>query len=414
MTEPHLRAIKASRLSFMRTLIQRATKERWRITCTLCEVDKTGAGFLFYKIEAEDTLMYFGTISMPSLGADRSGRVGDSDFDGYGILGDGPIDESRLKDQLRAVAANIWSSRVDSTGLGLTLANRSTRVFEHVVERLSQEKQPDLSILLSGGGYIIRNIGWYGNGRHGSRSWRAMTHHPLGYPYHVDLFALYLWRTVSLDLAHATARARNVAAVELDQDLQKGIGLGNASGMGMVAALVRWPEWMGTYNIIREICLAHAVTQTRVDDRRIRYLVELLRRATEYYIDQSHAPAEEAAEFAVIADALAKVTDEAKRFAATGLIDGKTLSFPLRAIADFALHVGNRDAYEQTNSLLIEIFPEFADAVAALLPVGMDSDRKVRPAMTVGELQDLLRRRYAWALALDLTSEKSRHHFWYR
>lgn len=413
MTEPALRAKKATRVSFVRSLMRRVLAKRWKIEKVLSEVDAGGAGFVFYTIEAEGASMYYGVISMPSIGRDRTGRLADDVYDLYAVLGEGQFDFDRTKEDLKSIADNVWASRVDRC-LGISIANRSTRVFDHVVERLAEGRPPDLDVLLSGGGYILRNAGWYGNGRHGSRSWRSMTGHPLGYPYHADMFALYMWRIASIDLVEAAARVRNPAAATLPTQLKRGIGVGNNSGMGMVAALVRWPEWMGSYNTVRELCLAHAMIQKGPDPERAGRLAALVQRAADYYLDQSKLAAEEAVGFSDIADALFKMTDVARDFVRTGQIEGRVPDYPWKAVSDYARSLGNNDAYEQTNSLLIEIFPEFADAMATLLPAAMATDRNVRPAMTIEALRDLLRRRYGWALALDLTSPESRHHFWYR
>src|SRR5205807_659013 len=73
----------------------------------------------------------------------------------------------------------------------------------------------------------------------------------------------------------------------------------------------------------------------------------------------------------------------------------------------------DRETVEQFGSLLIETYPDFADAVADYLPVGAERDRDLQPEMRVGALSRLLGAGYGWALRMDLTLSKGRQHFWY-
>lgn len=166
--------------------------------------------------------------------------------------------------------------------LGWTVANRGTRTFDNVVDALSNGDQPDPVELEHNGGYLIRNGGYYGNGRMGTRAWQsyAADDGPFSTPYHVDLFCVYMWRLVSFDVADAAARARNPAAATLAPALRRYLGIGNSSGLGTVAALVRWPARLSAAITTRELAFAYVLSrkgpfETELYDR----LVALLTRA---------------------------------------------------------------------------------------------------------------------------------------
>jgi hypothetical protein len=71
------------------------------------------------------------------------------------------------------------------------------------------------------------------------------------------------------------------------------------------------------------------------------------------------------------------------------------------------------ETVEQLNSLLIEIYPEFADAVANYLVIGSNRQRDLEPEMLVGQLNELLRANYGWALSHNMAERGARQHFWY-
>ena len=68
---------------------------------------------------------------------------------------------------------------------------------------------------------------------------------------------------------------------------------------------------------------------------------------------------------------------------------------------------------EQFHALLIECYPEFADAAADYLPIGAARVRDVQPEMSVAVLRRLLHDGYGWALRMDLGNSEARRHFWY-
>jgi hypothetical protein len=411
MDPTSLRAIKATRLSFARSLIRRMTTAGWQISLRFRDIDAEGVGRLIYDIEAEKRCFHFAVAACGGDGIDRAGRFYETQFDFLGSLLDGPFNRQRIDHELDEMVAKVWAGRTDNHSYGWTMANRSVRSFDYVVDRLSSGGQPDPAVLSSNGGYILRNAGWYGNGRHGSRSWQALgPDHPLGLPYHTDVFALYLWRLVGFDVVDAIAVRRNARAAPLDSNLKRMIGIGNSSGMGMVAALVRWPQWLGTFNFTRELALAYVISREEpVEQVRAIRMVTLLRRAADYWAMQPRPPVAEAEDPSRLSAALHALAEQAMQ--ALGNVPPRYL---WRTIAEAARRFDSREILEQVNSILIEVEHEFADAASELISTGMHLKREIDPETTVAELRDLIELRYSWALAMDLTKPGARTYFWYR
>lgn len=414
MRPARLRAVKATRLSFARSLLRRMIDKQWRISQRHKDIDMHGDGFLIYDIVAEGYEMSFVVASCsPESSEDRLGRFYETVYDFYGSLMEGHVDLGQAKREADTMKSGVWSGRTGNNCIGWTVANRSNRFFDHVVERLVAGSQPDAELLASGGGYIVRNAGWYGNGRHGSRSWLSLPgDHPLAQPYHVDLFALYLWRTVSYDVAEATAAAKSGTTdlTRLEPDVRRHLGIGNSSGIGMVAALVRWPAWLGTYNLVREMSLAYAITRPAAEREKYERLEHLLGRAERYFAAQPPSQVIEVEAPAVLAKGLHAL---GKKVAAMRR-EGCLAHHPWAVLTAFARAQESMELEEQLNSLLIEIEPEFADAAGQVLPLGMNIPRRIDPRMAVGTLIDLLQRRYGWALNIDLDAPGARAYFWYK
>lgn len=412
-----LRAIKATRFSFARSLLSRMAENRWRIALTFIDIDRAGAGRLVYTIHAEGRTFLFGVMSFPPQETEYPGRIADGGFDFIGTIMDGTADHARVMQELDEFATKLWSGRTDNSTYGWTQANRSNRFFDHTVESLASGRQPDIEYLASGGGYIIRNAGYFGNGRFGTRSWLSLEPgHPFSEPYHLDLLALYLFRTVGFDVAEATARVRNPAgAVPLRPDLKRKLGIGNSSGVGMVAALVRWPAWMSAYNFPRELALAHAFAQRGpIEPERADRVRDLLERASRYYREQPDCPVPEIECPARLASGLGAVAAGAEELFRQGRVEGREASHPWVALSDLAARGGSAELREQVHAIMLDAFPEFSDACARLFPEAMKIGRVLRPGMSVGYLRALIRSRFGWALSIDYGEPGSRAYFWYR
>src|SRR5690606_25797844 len=140
---------------------------------------------------------------------------------------------------------------------------------------------------------------------------------PFAQPYLLDLLALYLWRTVGSDVADAAARNRHASAAHLSEDVRRYLGIGNSSGIGMVAALVRWPVWLSTYCTMREVSRAYAVTRPRVDTITFDRFIALVSRTADYYdlqpaqaVTEVEQPVEIAAGLRILRDAILRDRDD--------------------------------------------------------------------------------------------------------
>ena len=116
----------------------------------------------------------------------------------------------------------------------MSRANKSVRVFNHVVERLSEGKQPDLE-LLSNVGYLYRTTAVYGSGKFGlADRFRIKNREEINGPFRLEMMLVYLVRQFTFDQVNHVAYHKNSSkAAVLDKKICKNLGIGNSTGLGL-------------------------------------------------------------------------------------------------------------------------------------------------------------------------------------
>jgi hypothetical protein len=413
MTPTALSAVKASRVSFGRVLARHMIDQRWRIERQYFHCDAEGEGRGEYLITVGNHRFTYICKPYRWDGVEKIGRRSEgAKRDMSGAVFIGCPDQARIEREFKNLDARDWDlMRTDSMVAGWTPASRSARFFDEVVDSLTAGRQPDPTIIGEASGYLVRNGGYLASGRFGTLSYEGYpAGHPLRHPYFPDLFGLFMVRQASIDLVNGIAAARNPNAATLGPEIERYLGIGNSSGQGMCVALQRWPHWVASWVTVRELALAYAKSMPVGADRKQgERLCALLERASAYYRLTRVLSEEFSVPQLTIAANLAAIrdwVDEAIRPRASvqqvwgDLVARAELSF-------------DRETAEQFSSLLIETYPDFADAAADYLPVGAERTRDLAPEMRVGALRRLLGTNYAWALRTDLTHSKARQHFWY-
>ncbi len=408
MTPVALSAMKSTRTSFARVLARHMIRDRWQIVPREFTCDAEGDGRAIYDISIGKHRLTYIARMFRWDGVEKVGRRSDGAYrDMCGAVFVGTPAERRIAEEFAVLDtrdADAMRSRGDVAGW--TPANRSVRFFEHVVDQLAAGRQPDPAVIGSGAGYLLRNGGYLGSGRFGTLSLEGLAAgHPLSHPFFGDLFGLMLVRQVSIDMVEAIAAARSPHAARLTPEIARYIGVGNSSGQGMCVALQRWPHWVATWMVVRELSLAYAKAQPAA--AQAPRMLELLDRAIDYYASVQVPNEELIVPHRVIVANL--------RSARQWVADMPRLGPPMLwgTLAARATAAFDAETAEQFNSLLVECYPDFADATAEYLPVGAARARDVQPEMRVAALRRLLHEGYGWALRMDFSQSQARRHFWY-
>jgi len=396
-----------TRLSFMRSLLRRMARERWRFEREALELDADGYGRAVYAAHAPAHAFRLAAFSNALAPSERTDRVIAERWDVSFALGDGRLDAgamARLADSVPRQEAG----RVGPEELVLTRANRSVRLFDHVVDRLAEGRQPDPGKLAEVG-YLVRTTAVYGNGKFGLADLaRVRADAGLARPYEAEMLAIYLVRWFVLELAEHIARARGgPRAVRLASPARHLLGIGNATGLGMAPYLVKHPVLIHNWLAARETAYARVRALPVAKPASVHAFAATFRRA------RAHV-AEWRTEDARFAERLAQLRDEL-----AGL-DGAMPAIEARLLAEdhpwdaFMRRIeaeGSIELQELMLSLILEphgaLVDDLEDSLAAF-----DGER-ADPGMTLARMLELFDRHYGWIGDYDFASPDATHLFWY-
>ncbi|WP_100497455.1 hypothetical protein [Geodermatophilus chilensis] len=257
MTPERLGAARATRHSFTASLLRRAVRRGWRVAVERWAIDADGVGEAVYRVDAEGSTLRFVVLSTVIDERVRTDRVVASGWDVTAALVDGPLDPARLE-RIRAEVPRQEQGVADPDTLVWTRGNRSARFFDYVVESLAAGRQPSAD-LVGSSPYVLRSTAYYGNGRFGMATYEGVrTRRAVAAPYRAQMLAAWLFREFSCDLVEHMARCRSVGAVRLLPAWRSGLGIGNATGLGMVPYVISHPAVLDRWVGVRETALALA------------------------------------------------------------------------------------------------------------------------------------------------------------
>ncbi len=411
MRPERLAAIQPSRISITRALMNRMLRERWDIAIKRFDVNADGEGTVIYSIKTPRQEFSFIAFSQPPSRKARTGRIIGQAWDMMGTLNEGSATEADIA-SAREELPKLYRGRATPNALVWCRANRSMRIFDQTLAALASGEQPSIDDLAEVC-YLMRNTGLDGNGTFGTRSFPSLgSEHDLGGPLQAQLLTAYLMREYSCDLVEHLARLQCDKAVPLDPATRSYLGVGNGSALGLIFFVHRHPKLIASWMEAREdaIALARSLRPDRSDPS-IETLLELVRRAITFR-RQDRMIYETFASSAEVADDLEVIADWVLELRETGLVNGNSETFPLDALAARVDEQLRPEAAETFLSLLIELVPEEADALAARI-AGTD-EVTVLPGEACGDLAGLIRRQYRWALETDMSSPEAYRYIWYK
>ncbi|NMT63176.1 protein kinase family protein [Marinobacter orientalis] len=398
-----LGSLHASRLSFSRSLVRQMAREDWTVTTVRDELDEHGHGVMIYRLQTPHH-SYHGVIFSQHLEPEhRSDRVIAEAWDVTFALVEGAVEDSLLAQ----MAANVplqEAGRQHPRLLVLSRANKSLRNFDHFVEALASGQQPDPA-WLTRVGYLYRTTAVYGNGKFGIADYARLQKNPdFNRPFSAQMFAVYLLRHFSIQQVEHLARSRSPAhAVGLAPQLQRYLGIGNSTGLGMAPFLINHPQLIQQWVCCRERALAWARGQLPTEASRLE-LMTLLRRAHQHFVETLTEDAEQTRRNAATVESIEAVIHWLEQTTAGPCLWDNLL--------DWADDHCSLEAQELINTLLIELYPDLIDAVEDEL--GCEEILELQPEMRAAALKQLIESKFAWALDYDPKNPDHQYWFWYR
>lgn len=392
-----------TRLSFMRTLIRRLMDEKSRVRKILWDIDDAGFGRAVYSVPLGGYVYSLVAFSTPLKPESRTDRVIAEAWDTSYVLFDGTPQNGDLA-RLQANAPRQEAGRFESSDLVLLRANKSVRLFEHVVQSLSNGRQPDEDMIRSIG-YLMRTTAVYANGKFGTADRSLIKDRPgLSGPFQAEMLALWPVRGFTHDLVEHVAQCRCPRTfVPLERKIKRHLGIGNATGLGMAPFLVSHPVLINNWMMVRETALARVRSIYKDDPATVERVQVLITRVRRHLSEWNVEDRRQMNDIKVLRCEF----DQVDTVATT-----EWLSAPNPW--DRLVHLSSRwslQCQELIVALLLESQGNLIDGLAEC----MSSDLAVRiqPSMNISDLRELVQEHFAWAFAHDFATEQSSSHFWY-
>tara|TARA_Y100001970_G_scaffold276235_1_gene378637 strand:- start:369 stop:2033 length:1665 start_codon:yes stop_codon:yes gene_type:complete len=239
-----------SKLSFLRSFLKEF--RNWVFKKELFELDENGNGKAVYSLKNNNRTYSLVCFANKISNDERSDRVIATKWDAAFTLFDGIPAKKDLERLYNNVPKQEFG-RVSYKELTLSRANKSVRLFNHVVESLSEGKQPEKNKLLEVG-YLYRTTAVYGSGKFGlADRFRIKNRKEICGPFRLEMMLVYLVRQFTFDQVNHIAKQKNPRkAVELDKNICTNLGIGNSTGLGMAPFIVNHPTLLNNWILARE------------------------------------------------------------------------------------------------------------------------------------------------------------------
>ena len=392
-----------SRLSFARRLLRHLSAKMAKVEQGQWAIDKNGYGRAQFHASLGDrtyTLCCFSQYLAPEK---RTDRVIATAWDAAFILFDGRPSDADMN-RLHAQAPLQEAGRYRETDLVVSRANKSLRMFEHTVERLSNGKQPDYGLIVDIG-YLMRTTAVYANGKFGAADRSLIADRDeFTAPFQAEMLTVFLIRHFTHELAEYVARCRNPnTAVALAPSAKRHLGVGNATGLGMAPFLVAHPPLLHQWVQAREGALDEVLALEHASAEEVQaYLLQLERvgvHLNEWRVDDE--------EYTARSQVLRRDIQSLKSQIANWTLLPERPWYAIYTLS-LALSV---DAQELVISTLIDAHPRIADVWAERMSTQQIS--QLSPMRDTHELIQAIRDHFAWTLETDFESARGQHQFWY-
>ena len=402
MNAERLGAMHQTRISFVRTLLRKIDRENWTLSTHLWDLDSQGYGQVIYRLTTPEHIYNLVVFCNELADDERNDRVIAEKWDVTFGLVYGEIGQELL-DNLKANVPLQEAGRNSNMVMVLARANKSVRVFDHIVSSLANGRQPDLEVLAQVG-YILRTTAVYGNGKFGIYDFKPLDHsQDFDQSFRAQMCAVYLLREFSLNWVDYLAKQKGgEKAVALHPEIKRYLGIGNATGLGMAPYLINHPCIVDQWLTTREEALQSVLVCT-IEPIKVAYLDRLLTRAIQHFTEIVTINEQQVKLNATVVEELTALQKELDATSKTY----KTWAQFLQAHDQLSF-----ESQEVIISCLMELYPERVDGFHE--KVNADETLALPKNKTVADLRAVLEARYQWAINTDFNEPDNRYWFWYR
>ena len=394
-----------SKLSFLRSFLNEF--KDWEYKRDLFNLDKFGYGEAVYSFRKDKRTYSLVCFANEIKDNERSDRVIATKWDAAFTLHDGVPTQKDI-DRLKNEVPKQEVGRLSFKELTLSRANKSVRVFNHVVEKLSGGKQPDLE-LLSKVGYLYRTTAVYGSGKFGlADRFRIKNREEINGPFRLEMMLVYLVRQFTFDQVNHVAHHKNPSkAVKLDKKICKNLGIGNSTGLGMAPFIVNHPTLLNNWVLSREIALKKIREIKTVKKKESDLFVDCIKKSltniTSWNTDSEYQQIK-----------IKNLLKDIKKF--IKFID-KSFDFedeyPFNNIYLWLENETCEECIEYVVSIMMEPYNEITTPLITQMSSEEDKYFTIPSSRSLKELRNIIEKRYSNILKINFDKKQNTQNFWF-
>ena len=394
-----------SKLSFLRSFLSEF--KDWKYSRDLFQLNDKGHGRAVYSFTKDKRTYSLICFANEIKDDERSDRVIATKWDAAFTLFDG-IPSKEDIDRLNDNVPKQEVGRLSYKELTLSRANKSVRVFDHVVDSLSNGEQPNKEIL-SKVGYLYRTTAVYGSGKFGlADRFRIKNRDEIRGPFRLEMMLVYLVRQFTFDQVNHIAKNKNPKlAVELDPAISRNLGIGNSTGLGMAPFIVNHPTLLNNWIHARETALKkiREIKQVSRNEIDIFYncLIKSLKNVTSWHTDSEFQK-----------EKIKGLIEDLKKFIKFMKEDFKFKnSYQFNQIYNWSEENLNDECIEYIVSMMMEPFDDIVNPLITQMSSDEEEYFNIPVDRTIEDLRNILENKYSEILKIDFLKDENNQNFWF-
>ena len=394
-----------SKLSFLRSFLNEFRD--WEYRRDLFKLNQNGYGRVVYSFSKNNRTYSLICFANEIKDEERSDRVIATKWDAAFTLHDGiPTDQDI--DRLANEVPKQEVGRLSYKELTLSRANKSLRLFNYVVDCLSNGQQPDVN-KLSKVGYLYRTTAVYGSGKFGlADRFRIKNRDEILGPFRLEMMLVYLVRQFTFDQVNHIAKNRNPGlAVQLDPNICRNLGIGNSTGLGMAPFIVNHPELLNNWILARETALKKIRQIEKVSNKDFNIfkdcLIKSLKNVTSWHTESEY----QNNKIKSLLNDLEKFID----FLNKGSLENKPFLF--NEIYTWIEDNLNDECIEYIVSMMMEPYDKIVNPLLKNMSADEELNFNIPIDRTVEELRNIIEQNYSDILKIDFSKNENNQNFWF-
>ncbi|MDB3924651.1 hypothetical protein N9377_02120 [Candidatus Pelagibacter sp.] len=394
-----------SKLSFLRSFLNEF--KDWDYSRDLFNLDKDGYGEAVYSFKKGNRVYSLVCFANQIKDEERSDRVIATKWDAAFTLHDGVPSKGDIE-RLKNEVPKQEVGRLSFKELTLSRANKSVRVFNHVVDSLSEGKQPDLE-LLSKVGYLYRTTAVYGSGKFGlADRFRIKNREEINGPFRLEMMLVYLVRQFTFDQVNHVAHHKNPkTAIKLDKQICKNLGIGNSTGLGMAPFIVNHPTLLNNWILSRETALKKIREIKDVQEKDAELFIDCVKKSltniTSWNTDNEYQQ-----------NKIKSLLKNIRKFIdyIENSFDFKA-EYPFNKIYFWLEQNVCEECIEYVVSIMMEPYNNIIEPLVSNMSSDEDKYFNIPTNRTINELKEIIEKKYPNILDINFDQKESQQNFWF-